>query len=194
VGNVTAHAPAGFLGTLKPGPRPVSAIRHLSAPRAPQADVPSTLVAALIPADQVPDGATVLGTLVLAHDGLGEALGQDDPAYDDAPLSPSADAAVQVDLASRTVLVAGRMLTLTRLEFDLLAALVATPRRVHTRSQLHGSVWEGISSGGPRTVDVHVHRLRHKLGPSHERHLVTVRGVGYRWDPDPEPRRANRSR
>ena len=95
-----------------------------------------------------------------------------------------------MDPASRTVLVSGRMLTLTRLEFDLLAALVATPRRVHTRSQLHRSVWEGISSGGARTVDVHVHRLRHKLGPAHERHLVTVRGVGYRWDPDPEPRHA----
>lgn len=148
-----------------------------------------TVHAAVIPADQVPDGATVLGTLVLASDGLGEALGQGHQAYDDAPLTPSADAAVQVDLASRTVLVSGRMLTLTRLEFDLLAALVATPRRVHTRSQLHRSVWEGISSGGPRTVNVHVHRLRHKLGPAHERHLVTVRWVGYGWDPDPEPRR-----
>ena len=141
--------------------------------------------AAVIPADQVPDGATVLGTLVLAHDGLGH----DDPAYDVAPLPRGADAAVRVDPASRTVLVSGRMLVLTRLEFDLLAALVATPRRVHTRSQLHRSVWEGISSGGARTVDVHVHRLRHKLGPAHERHLVTVRGVGYRWDPEPRRRR-----
>jgi DNA-binding response OmpR family regulator len=141
-----------------------------------------TVHAAVIPADQVPDGATVLGTLVLAHDGRDH----DDPAYD-APLTQGADAAVRVDPASRTVLVSGRMLTLTRLEFDLLAALVATPRRVHTRSQLHRSVWEGISSGGARTVDVHVHRLRHKLGPAHEQHLVTVRGVGYRWDPDPDP-------
>jgi hypothetical protein len=147
-----------------------------------------TVHAAVIPADQVPDGATVLGTLVLDHDGLGDV--QDYPAYDDAPLPPSADAAVRVDPDSRIVLASGRRLTLTRLEFDLLATLVATPRRVHTRSQLHRSVWEGISSGGARTVDVHVHRLRHKLGPAHERHLVTVRGVGYRWDPDPEPRRA----
>jgi hypothetical protein len=145
-----------------------------------------TVHAAVIPADQVPDGATVLGTLVLANG----SLGHEDPTYDDPPLTPSAEAAVHVDLASRTVLVSGRMLTLTRLEFDLLAVLVATPRRVHTRAQLHRSVWEGISSGGPRTVDVHVHRLRHKLGPAYERHLVTVRGVGYRWDPDPEPRRA----
>jgi DNA-binding response OmpR family regulator len=149
-------------------------------------------VAALIPADQVPDGATVLGTLVLGPDGVGEiadAASQTDQAYGDPQLTLSADGEVSVDLDSRTVLVRGRALTLTRLEFDLLAVLVATPRRVHTRAQLHESVWEGISSGGPRTVDVHVHRLRHKLGPAHEQHLVTVRGVGYRWDPKPEPRR-----
>lgn len=190
---MSAHAPADFVGAPKPAPkpapRPVSALRHLGAARPQQADVPPHLVAALIPADQVPDGATVLGTLVLGPDGLGDALGQTDPGYDDAPPTRSADGAVRVDLASRTVLVAGRTLTLTRLEFDLLAVLVATPRRVHTRSQLHESVWEGISSGGTRTVDVHVHRLRHKLGRAHEQHLVTVRGVGYRWDPKPEPPR-----
>jgi DNA-binding winged helix-turn-helix (wHTH) protein len=152
-------------------------------------DVSSRLVAALIPADQVPDGATVLGTMVLGPAGLGsaeDAEGHTDPAYDDALLTLSADDEVSVDLASRTVVVCGRTLTLTRLEFDLLAVLVATPRRVHTRAQLHEAVWEGISSGGPRTVDVHVHRLRHKLGPAHVQHLVTVRGVGYRWDPKPE--------
>jgi DNA-binding response OmpR family regulator len=139
--------------------------------------------AALIPAHQVPDGATVLGTLVLDPDGLGDVAGVASPPAEDEPPAMSTDGAVQVDLASRTVHVSGRMLTLTRLEFDLLALLVATPRRVHTRAQLHASVWEGISSGGARTVDVHVHRLRLKLGPAHEQHLVTVRGVGYRWDP-----------
>jgi DNA-binding winged helix-turn-helix (wHTH) protein len=163
-------------------------------------------VAALIPADQVPDGATVLGTMMFGPEGVGEAAeaagppdrsfddvgGSTDQSYGDAPVTLSADGDVTVDLASRTVVVRGRTLTLTRLEFDLLAVLVATPRRVHTRAQLHESVWEGISSGGPRTVDVHVHRLRHKLGPAHEQHLVTVRGVGYRWDPKPEPRRQDR--
>jgi hypothetical protein len=166
-------------------------------------DPSSQLVAALIPADQVPDGATVLGTLTLGPDGVGEvadgggradrrfddAAAGTDQSYEDAPMTLSADGEVSVDLASRTVVVRGRTLNLTRLEFDLLAVLVATPRRVHTRAQLHGAVWEGISSGGPRTVDVHVHRLRHKLGPAYGQHLVTVRGVGYRWDPTPEPRR-----
>ena len=84
-----------------------------------------TVHAAVIPADQVPDGATVLGTLVLDHDGLGD--GQGYPASDDAPLSPSSAAAVRVDPDSRIVLASGRRLTLTRLEFDLLATLVATP-------------------------------------------------------------------
>jgi DNA-binding response OmpR family regulator len=154
-------------------------------------DPPAQLLAALIPADQVPDGATVLGTLLFGSGGVPEVAdvaAQTDRAYGDAPLTLRAEGGVLVDLASRTVLVSGRRLTLTRLEFDLLAVLVSTPRRVHTRAQLHASVWEGISSGGPRTVDVHVHRLRHKLGPAHEQHLVTVRGVGYRWDLKPEPR------
>lgn len=131
---------------------------------------------------------SVLGTLLLGSDHLAEPVGPAEPDFEGLTGEPGIGA-VQVDLDSRTVLVSGRMLTLTRLEFDLLAVLVATPRRVHTRVQLHASVWEGISSGGPRTVDVHVHRLRHKLGPAHEEHLVTVRGVGYRWDPSPEPRR-----
>ena len=155
----------------------------------PRSHIGAPVVAALIPADQVPDGATVLGTLVLGPDGLGETAGDSAPTEPDPLSTATADGAVLVDLDSRTVLVAGRPLTLTRLEFDLLALLAGTPRRVHTRAQLHASVWEGVSSGGPRTVDVHVHRLRHKLGPAHEQHLVTVRGIGYRWDPTPALRR-----
>ena len=143
-----------------------------------------SVLAAVIPADQVPDGATVLGTIVLGSAGFSVVPGAgDDDGGADLPAGSDPARGVAVDLASRTVLVSGRTLRLTRLEFDLLALLVATPRRVFTRAQLHVSVWEGISSGGARTVDVHVHRLRHKLGPAHEQHLVTVRGVGYRWDP-----------
>jgi DNA-binding response OmpR family regulator len=144
-------------------------LRQLVAPT-PAEDPPPQLLAALIPADQVPDGATILGTLAVTSDGLTTTA------------SPAADG-VHVDLESRTVVASGRTLTLTRLEFDLLAYLVTTPRRVYTRAQLHASIWEGKSAGGIRTVDVHVHRLRDKLGPDHHPHLVTVRGVGYRWDP-----------
>jgi rhodanese-related sulfurtransferase len=90
---------------------------------------------------------------------------------------------VVVNRDHRSVHVADRELELTRMEFDLLAHLVETPHRVHTRSQLLGTLWESSWDGGTRTVDVHVHRLRSKLGSPWARSLVTVRGVGYRWVP-----------
>jgi rhodanese-related sulfurtransferase len=88
-----------------------------------------------------------------------------------------------VDSQSRTVFVGAREVELTRMEFDLLAFLVARPDRVHTRGQLLRTIWSGPAAGGTRTVDVHVHRLRSKLGPPLAGALVTVRGVGYRWSP-----------
>ena len=87
-----------------------------------------------------------------------------------------------VDTDQRRAVVEGREVELTRLEFDLLAHLVAAPDRVHTRSALLTSLWDG-RHGGSRTVDVHVHRLRSKLGDRTGRALQTVRGVGYRWSP-----------
>ena len=87
-----------------------------------------------------------------------------------------------VDTDQRRAVVEGREMDLTRLEFDLLAHLVAAPDRVHTRSALLTSLWDG-RHGGSRTVDVHVHRLRSKLGDRNGRALQTVRGVGYRWSP-----------
>jgi rhodanese-related sulfurtransferase len=87
-----------------------------------------------------------------------------------------------VDTDQRRALVEGREMELTRLEFDLLAHLVAAPDRVHTRSALLSTLWDG-RQGGSRTVDVHVHRLRSKLGDRTGRALQTVRGVGYRWSP-----------
>ncbi|HTE74422.1 MAG TPA: winged helix-turn-helix domain-containing protein [Actinomycetes bacterium] len=92
--------------------------------------------------------------------------------------------ALQVDRDRRTVHVRGEEVELTRREFDLLAHLVDQPQRVLTRRHLLDAVWQAVpSTGGTRTVDVHVHRLRGKLGPSFAGALVTVRGVGYRWVP-----------
>jgi rhodanese-related sulfurtransferase len=90
---------------------------------------------------------------------------------------------LSVDTAQRRAIVEGRELELTRLEFDLLAHLVEAPDRVHTRSALLTTLWDGRGTGGGRTVDVHVHRLRSKLGDRTGRALQTVRGVGYRWSP-----------
>jgi DNA-binding response OmpR family regulator len=98
-----------------------------------------------------------------------------------APETPSPSAEDPSDLIrvlpdSREVWQGGMAIALTRMEYDLLLFLSLHPRRVFTRDQLLQSVW-GFAHAGHRTVDVHIRRLRAKLGD----HLVTtVRGVGYR--------------
>lgn len=84
--------------------------------------------------------------------------------------------------SSRSVLRDGEPLPLTRLEFDLLLHLVAHPRRVFTRLQLLNAVW-GYEHAGVRTVDVHVRRLRGKVGVDVPL-VTTVYGVGYRLADD----------
>ena len=90
------------------------------------------------------------------------------------------DGTVEVRLltASRQVLVDGELLPLTRLEFDLLLFLADHPRRVFSRTQLLTAVW-GYEHTGERTVDVHVRRLRVKMGTKLPL-ITTVYGVGYR--------------
>jgi two-component system OmpR family response regulator len=85
-------------------------------------------------------------------------------------------------IASRQVLLDGAVLPLTRLEFDLLLFLAEHPRRVFTRGQLLTGVW-GYEHTGERTVDVHVRRLRVKLGGGLPL-ITTVYGVGYRLSDD----------
>ncbi|WP_077796088.1 winged helix-turn-helix domain-containing protein [Streptomyces sp. JHA26] len=93
------------------------------------------------------------------------------------------DPLVRIDPARRTASVDGRRLDLTYLEFELLAHLVAHPHRVHTRDQLVTTVWGYGHVGDGRTVDVHVARLRRKLGNEHRRTIQTVRRVGYKYTP-----------
>jgi two-component system response regulator ResD len=92
---------------------------------------------------------------------------------------------VQVDPATREVTVAGRLVSLTVREFDLLAFLVAHPRQVFSRGQLLRQVWEYSWLGDTSTVTVHMRRLRSKVedDPSNPRRLQTVYGVGYRFVP-----------
>src|SRR5208282_3939058 len=94
--------------------------------------------------------------------------------------------ALQIDLDSRTVSVGNHHLDLTFKEFELLAAMAKQPNRVFTRDQLFAQVWGSDFLGESRTVDVHIRYLREKLeeNPSQPKHLLTVRGVGYRlvWD------------
>ncbi|MDT0549452.1 MULTISPECIES: winged helix-turn-helix domain-containing protein [Streptomyces] len=93
------------------------------------------------------------------------------------------DELVRIDPEQRTAQVAGRPLDLTYLEFELLAHLVAHPHRVHTRDQLVTTVWGYGHVGDGRTVDVHVARLRRKMGAEHRGTIVTVRRVGYKYVP-----------
>lgn len=93
------------------------------------------------------------------------------------------DELVRIDPEERTAHVAGRPLDLTYLEFELLAHLVAHPHRVHTRDQLVTTVWGYGHVGDGRTVDVHVARLRRKMGAEHRGTIVTVRRVGYKYVP-----------
>ncbi|MEW6059237.1 MAG: response regulator transcription factor [Actinomycetota bacterium] len=85
-----------------------------------------------------------------------------------------------LDVDSYKVTVAGRSLDLTFKEFELMRFLASRPGRVFTRPALLREVWGYDFYGGTRTVDVHVRRLRSKLGPEHESLIETVRGVGYR--------------
>jgi DNA-binding response OmpR family regulator len=87
----------------------------------------------------------------------------------------------------RTAEVAGRPLDLTYLEFELLAHLVAHPGRVHTRDQLVGTVWGYGHVGDGRTVDVHIARLRRRLGAEHRDTIRTVRRIGYKYVPPVSP-------
>ena len=92
---------------------------------------------------------------------------------------------VSIDESSYQATVGGRHLDLTFKEFELLRYLVANPGRVFTREQLLSDVWGYDYFGGTRTVDVHVRRLRAKLG-DHESVIGTVRNVGYRFAPTGE--------
>jgi DNA-binding response OmpR family regulator len=91
--------------------------------------------------------------------------------------------ALALDTDTYRVMVGGRVLDLTYKEFELLRFLVQRPDRVFTRTELLAEVWGYNFYGGTRTVDVHIRRLRAKLGPEHEALIQTVRGVGYRAAP-----------
>jgi hypothetical protein len=153
----------------------------------------------------VPDGALVLGVLVTVP-GPGPAARQLSAVRtgpgttatpgaapgrviaphlpDQGPAGAGARPGLLLDSWGRRLLDHGQEVHLTRREFELLEYLTAHPGRVFTRGQLLTAVWgaEDVRFAPPRTVDVHVARLRRKLA-SHARSLQTLRGVGYRWAP-----------
>jgi DNA-binding response OmpR family regulator len=86
-----------------------------------------------------------------------------------------------IDEAGYSAKLNGAQLDLTYTEFELLKYLAQHPGRVFSRQQLLSDVWGYDYFGGTRTVDVHVRRLRAKLGPEYESVIGTVRNVGYRF-------------
>jgi DNA-binding response OmpR family regulator len=93
---------------------------------------------------------------------------------------------VIIDEKSYTAKIKGRALDLTYKEFELLKYLAQHPGRVFTRSQLLQEIWGYDYFGGTRTVDVHIRRLRSKLGTEFEAIIGTVRNVGYRFNLSPK--------
>ena len=89
---------------------------------------------------------------------------------------------VSIDESTYTARLKGEVLDLTFKEFELLKYLAQHPGRVFTRAQLLQEIWGYDYFGGTRTVDVHVRRLRSKLGPEFEAIIGTVRNVGYRFN------------
>ncbi|RSS76791.1 winged helix-turn-helix domain-containing protein [Streptomyces sp. WAC06614] len=170
---------ARVVDLLPPGATWLPAPQH-SLPAAPGRP-PMIGYLVLVPADQHPSL-----TLAPQHPPV--------PAPPVAPVAPRAaaragaaghggDPLVRIDAAQRSVEVDGEVLDLTYLEFELLAHLVANPHRVHSRDQLVTTVWGYGHVGDGRTVDVHIARLRRKLGPRHRGAIQTVRRVGYKYAP-----------
>jgi DNA-binding response OmpR family regulator len=108
----------------------------------------------------------------IAQDGAGEKERLD---FDD----------LEIDGVSREVRIEGEAALLTPKEFDLLYLMASSPRTVFTRSELLDELWDLAFEGDPSTVTVHIRRLREKIerDPSKPCRLVTVWGVGYRFEP-----------
>lgn len=93
---------------------------------------------------------------------------------------------LRIHVAHRTVTVKEEKLDLTPKEFDLLTILMSNPERVYTRDDLLDRVWGMEYAGGTRTVDIHIQRLRKKIGDTDQQKLQTVYGIGYKASA-PEP-------
>ncbi|WP_055551146.1 winged helix-turn-helix domain-containing protein [Streptomyces sp. NBRC 110028] len=191
-----ATAPAATApATAVPGRAPLSARQRLRAVARDEVPPVDDLLhpgATWLPAPPhtvpaLPGHPPMIGYLVLVPADLREPRAAAATAAPTTPPAPAPltvdDGPVSVDPEQRTARVAGRPLDLTYLEFELLAHLVAHPHRVHTRDQLVTTVWGYGHVGDGRTVDVHVARLRRKLGAEHRASIVTVRRVGYKYVP-----------
>ncbi|MGI5237131.1 winged helix-turn-helix domain-containing protein [Dactylosporangium sp. CA-139066] len=146
--------------------------RNVPLPRTPGAPAPAARNLRLVERADAP-ASEAPATPAAATDAKARRIGRATP---DAP-------SLYLCTGSRLVLQDGAPVPLTRREYDLFLFLCEHPRRVFSRAQLLRQVWGYDMVGTERTVDVHVRRLRVKLGDA-ARIIATVRGVGYRLDDD----------
>jgi two-component system, OmpR family, response regulator RegX3 len=146
---------------------------------APEDDIDARLRALRLGFDEA------LSSAVCAEELLGRLRLLDERARPRASTTVEVGDGVELDLFAHELRRDGRPVHLRPKEFNLLAMLAGHPGRAYTRRQLLDRVWGLDHRGDPRTVDVHVRWLRAKIetDPARPRHLVTLRGVGYRLDP-----------
>jgi hypothetical protein len=154
---------------LTPGPAPAA-----PRPRVPEA-APGKLLA-IVPIPGTENSLAIVGYEVPAR-----------PDRDGGTPSRRPAGPLIVDHAERRVWLDGAEIRLTYQEFELLAFLTANPAQVFSRADLLARVWRDFAAENTRTVDVHVSRLRRKLGPAYGQCLATEYRVGYRFDPSAGP-------
>ena len=93
--------------------------------------------------------------------------------------APAADRPIVIDRERYLVLKEGKEIVLPRKEFELLALLYSKPQKVFSREEIFSNGWGNDVIVGDRTIDVHVRKLREKLG---DHHIVTIKGVGYKYE------------
>ena len=169
IDETTAAAAGVSLGVL------VDALRRTLNELAPAAETYATVALAPVGAG----GRDVDVVRLALHEPSAVARTKDEPADED-----RAPGGVVVDISRKRVLIDGESAAFTFKEFELLQYLVLREGRTIERTELVSSLWEGTTDDeapGERTIDVHVRRLRAKLG-AYEDIVRTVRGVGYRFD------------
>ena len=204
-GPISAPAPVGGVFRLPEGavvtPWPQTALSALSAlpgiEELAGGDTPMVGYLVLVPAESVPAAraaevaaAPVAPVTQLRSAQQPVAVQQPVPAPESAPVpappQPVPARGLHLDADRRIAHIDGEPLELTYLEFELLTHLTANPHRVHTRDHLVTVVWGYGHIGDGRTVDVHIARLRRKLGAGYRQRIVTVRRVGYKYLPPRE--------
>ena len=140
----------------------------------PQQGADGTLLAV------VPIPGTGTSLAIVGYPVAGPGVAPDEAA---APAAEGVRTGLLLDHEQRRVWADGREIVLTFQEFELLAFLSAHPTTVFSRADLVQRVWQRRFTADSRTVDVHVSRLRHKLGPAYGRCLVTEYRVGYMFRP-----------